>query len=174
MTRLIVVHDDITTLEVDAVVNAANPGLLGGGGVDGAVHRAAGRKLLEACRRLGGCDHGDAKITPGFDLPARHVIHAVGPIWRGGVENEDHLLELCYRRSLELAAGNELRSIAFPCISTGAYGFPKRRAAEIAVTEVTSFIDVHPLVLERVVFCCFDQAMAALYRQLLPLVAGGK
>lgn len=172
MTRLLVVQGDITTLDVEVVVNAANPGLLGGGGVDAAIHRKAGPELLEACRRLGGCDHGDAKITPGFGLPARYVIHAVGPIWRGGRENEEHLLELCYRRSLELAAGNELGSIAFPCLSTGAYGFPKRRAAEIAVAQVTSFVDAHPLLLAEVVFCCFDEPMAAIYRELLPVEAG--
>jgi len=173
MTTLLVVQGDITTLEVDAVVNAANPGLLGGGGVDAAIHRAAGPQLLEACRGLGGCEHGDAKITPAFALPARHVIHAVGPIWRGGRENEDHLLARAYRRSLELAAGNELRSIAFPCLSTGAYGFPRRRATEIAIREVTSFVEAHPMLLDEVVFCCFEESLAELYRQLLPVEAGG-
>ena len=128
-------------MEVDVIVNAANQSLLGGGGVDGAIHRAAGPALLEACRALGGCATGQAKITPGFELPARRVIHAVGPVWRGGTEGEDELLASCYRVSLALAAGENLRSIAFPCISTGIYGFPLERATRIALREISDHLD---------------------------------
>lgn len=131
--RIRVVHADITTLEVDAIVNAANASLLGGGGVDGAIHRAAGPRLLEACRALGGCEPGHAKVTPGFGLPARIVVHAVGPVWRGGEAGEAELLEACYRVSMALAEEHGCASVAFPAISTGAYGFPSRRAAAIAV-----------------------------------------
>ncbi|WP_102109025.1 O-acetyl-ADP-ribose deacetylase [Oceaniglobus roseus] len=136
--RIEVIEGDITRLEVDAVVNAANRSLLGGGGVDGAIHRAAGPRLLDACRALGGCETGEAKLTPGFDLPARFVIHAVGPVWRGGAEGEADLLAACYRNALALAAEAECRTIAFPAISTGVYGYPADEAARIAVGVLTA------------------------------------
>jgi O-acetyl-ADP-ribose deacetylase (regulator of RNase III) len=153
-----VVTADITTLRVDAIVNAANSSLLGGGGVDGAIHRAAGPELLEACRALGGCATGGAKITPGFRLPARWVIHAVGPVFRGGGAGEAELLAGCYRRSLELAREAGAKSIAFPAISTGVYGYPKREAAEVAVAACASADDLD------VVFCGFDPETTALHQ----------
>ena len=147
---------DITTLDVDAIVNAANRALLGGGGVDGAIHRAAGPELLEECRTLGGCDTGSAKITRGYKLKARHVIHAVGPVWHGGKSDEDALLASCYRTALDLAAAHEFGSIAFPAISTGVYRFPPDRAARIAVGTVASELSGDPRGIEHVVFCCFS------------------
>jgi O-acetyl-ADP-ribose deacetylase (regulator of RNase III) len=153
--RVEIIQGDITTLAVDAIVNAANGSLLGGGGVDGAIHRAAGPRLLEACRTLGGARPGDAKITPGFDLPARHVIHAVGPIWQGGAAGEDETLASAYRRSLELAAEAGLATIAFPSISTGVYGFPKERAARIAQATIRAWLEVTELP-RRVILCVFS------------------
>ena len=161
--RMVVVVGDITKLAVDAIVNAANRSLLGGGGVDGAIHRAAGPGLLDECRTLGGCDTGDAKITGGYYLPADHVIHVVGPIWSGGDADEDRLLARCYRRSLEVAAENELGTIAFPAISTGVYGFPVERAAHIAVRTVASFLGASPSIVE-VIFCCFSEESAEAHR----------
>lgn len=160
------VRGDITKLRVDAIVNAANRTLLGGGGVDGAIHRAAGPLLQDACRKLNGCETGDAKITRGFLLPARYVIHAVGPVWSGGGNREAQLLERCYRRSLQLAASHQLKSIAFPNISTGVYGFPKPMAAEIAIGTVESFME-HPGTLEEVTFVVFDEENWSLYQHAL-------
>jgi O-acetyl-ADP-ribose deacetylase (regulator of RNase III) len=154
---------DITTLDVDVIVNAANSSLLGGGGVDGAIHRAAGPELLAACRLLGGCATGDAKTTPGFRLPARHVVHTVGPVWHGGDRGEPELLASCYRRSLEEADAVGARSIAFPAISTGVYGYPADRAAEIAVRTVREASTS----VERVVLVAFDESTAARYEALL-------
>jgi O-acetyl-ADP-ribose deacetylase (regulator of RNase III) len=156
---------DITTLAVDAIVNAANSSLLGGGGVDGAIHRAAGPELLEACRPLGGCAPGDAKATPGFRLPARWVIHAVGPIYRGGRAGEPELLASCYRRSLEVAAELGATSVAFPAISTGVYGYPADEAAAIAVEQVTG--ERPSSSVERIVLVAFDAATLARYERLL-------
>jgi O-acetyl-ADP-ribose deacetylase (regulator of RNase III) len=152
---------DITQLDADAIVNAANKSLLGGGGVDGAIHRAAGKELLAECETLGGCETGDAKITRGYNLPARHVIHAVGPRWSGGHRDEDAKLASCYRRSLEIAAEHQLKSIAFPAISTGIYGFPPERAAPLVVKTVHDALAEFPL--ERVIFCCFSEASADLH-----------
>jgi O-acetyl-ADP-ribose deacetylase (regulator of RNase III) len=161
---------DITTLELDAIVNAANSGLSGGGGVDGAIHRAAGPELAPAARAAGPCPTGHAVMTPGFGLPARHVIHAVGPVWHGGSEGEDELLASCYARSLELAGGAGLTSIAFPAISTGIFGFPKERAARIAFETVSREAPRHAS-LERVVFCSYSEQDAAIYRGLITTIA---
>jgi O-acetyl-ADP-ribose deacetylase (regulator of RNase III) len=154
-TRLEICIADITTLDVDAIVNAANRTLLGGGGVDGAIHRAAGPELLAECRALGGCETGSAKMTRGFRLKAKHVIHAVGPVWGGGQKGEEELLASCYRTALALAAGRSLSSIAFPAISTGVYRFPPEHAARIAVGTVAAEIAHEPRGITRVVFCCF-------------------
>lgn len=162
---------DITRLAVDAIVNAAKPSLLGGGGVDGAIHRAAGPGLLAECRTLGGCETGQAKITGGHALPARHVIHTVGPVWRGGGHGEDELLASCYRTSLVLLRGHGLRSIAFPAISTGAYGFPMERATRIAVDTVRAVLAGEPDI-DRVVFCCFSARDREIYERLVHASAG--
>ena len=156
-----IVVADITTLAVDAVVNAANSRLAGGGGVDGAIHRAAGPELNAACRALGGCETGSAKITPGFQLPAKYIIHAVGPVWSGGGKNEEALLASCYATALRLAREHKLTSLAYSAISTGIYGFPADRAAEIALCTVVSELSADPGSLERVVFCCFSRESAA-------------
>jgi O-acetyl-ADP-ribose deacetylase (regulator of RNase III) len=166
MERIEVVEGDITTLEVDAIVNAANESLLGGGGVDGAIHRAAGPGLLAECRTLGGCATGDAKITRGYNLPARWVIHTVGPVWEGGGHGEDELLASCYQRSLALAQQRPIKTIAFPAISTGAYGFPMDRAARIAVREVRRYLAEHDN-LDRVIFVCFGRATHEAYVKAL-------
>ncbi len=164
--RLEAIQGDITTLEVDAIVNAANSSLLGGGGVDGAIHRAAGPQLLAECRTLGGCPTGEAKITKGYKLPAGHVIHTVGPVWHGGNRNEDGLLADCYRNSLRLAAENGCGTVAFPAISTGVYRFPRDRACTIAVRTVREFIEQDDAI-EMVIFCCFDAQTYALYEREL-------
>ncbi len=164
--KLTAIRADITTLRVDAIVNAANSSLLGGGGVDGAIHRAAGPELLEACRALGGCTTGDAKITPAFRLPARYVIHTVGPVWHGGQAGEADKLASCYRRSLELAQANGVKTIAFPAISTGVYGFPFEAATRIAVEAVSRYLSEHGNETD-VTFCCFSDRDLAVYRQVL-------
>jgi len=158
-----IITADITTLDVDAIVNAANSSLLGGGGVDGAIHRAAGPLLQQFCRTLKGCRTGEAKISPGFKLLARRVIHTVGPVWKGGDNYEAALLQACYRNSCEIALENGVRSIAFPAISTGVFGFPKRQATEIALAAMLEYADRF----ERIIACCYSEADAELYRQVL-------
>ncbi|WP_337866209.1 O-acetyl-ADP-ribose deacetylase [Ignavibacterium sp.] len=160
---------DITKLKVDAIVNAANTSLLGGGGVDGAIHRAAGPELLEFNRKLGGCRTGEAKLSPGFKLPAKFIIHTVGPVWQGGANNEDELLANCYRNSLKLAVENQIKTIAFPAISTGVYSFPLERATKIAVTEVKKFLEKNDSI-EKVIFVCFDDRTYGTYEKVLNLV----
>ena len=164
--RIEIAEGDITTFEVDAIVNAANTTLLGGGGVDGAIHRAAGPDLYEECRTLGGCPTGEARITRGYDLAAKHVIHIVGPVWNGGTHGEDELLASCYRNSLSLAVQNRIKTIAFPAISTGVYRFPPDRAARIAVREVRSFLRANPSI-EKVIFVCFGSYAREAYEQAL-------
>ena len=165
-SNLRAIKADITTLQVDVIVNAANSKLLGGGGVDGAIHRAAGPELLEACRALGGCSAGNAKLTKGFLLPAKHVVHAVGPVWQGGKQNEPELLASCYRRALELATVVGAKTIALPCISTGVYSYPVNQAARIAVAQVRAYASENDE-LEEVIFCCFSDKDLAAYEALL-------
>lgn len=168
MDRVEIIKGDITKLDVDAIVNAANTSLLGGGGVDGAIHRVAGRELLEECRTLGGCMTGDAKITKGYNLPARYVIHTVGPIWHGGDRNEEKLLKNCYRRSIELAVENNLKSMAFPAISTGVYGYPPEKAAKVVsdvLCETLNKYDKNRV--EKIILVCFDDLTYNLYKMYI-------
>ncbi|WP_438012133.1 O-acetyl-ADP-ribose deacetylase [Psychrobacter raelei] len=169
---LTLIQADITTLKVDAIVNAANSSLLGGGGVDGAIHRAAGPELVAYCRTLNGCPTGEAKISPGFKLPAQYVIHTVGPVWHGGNQGEPELLASCYRNSIQLAVDNDITSIAFPAISTGVYGYPIEQATDIAINSVIDSIQqasVSQLLITEVIYCCFSAADAAVYKQQLNL-----
>ncbi|MCH9028733.1 MAG: O-acetyl-ADP-ribose deacetylase [Bacteroidetes bacterium] len=167
MVKKVEIHKgDITKLKVDAIVNAANTTLLGGGGVDGAIHRAAGKELLEECKKLNGCKTGEAKITKGYNLSAKYVIHTVGPVWNGGKHNEDELLASCYRNSLKLAVENGIKSIAFPAISTGVYRFPLERAAKIAIDEVTKFLNEN-IEIEKVIFVAFDEQTYNYYMETL-------
>ncbi|NOZ48209.1 MAG: O-acetyl-ADP-ribose deacetylase [Chlorobi bacterium] len=165
MNRIKIIQGDITKLEVDAIVNAANKTLLGGGGVDGAIHRAAGRNLVEECKNLNGCNTGGAKITKGYNLPAKYVIHTVGPVWHGGINNEEKLLESCYTESLKLAVNNDIRTIAFPNISTGVYGFPKSKAAFIAKQAVEDFLAEYRKI-KQITFCIFDEENLMIYKDL--------
>ncbi len=164
MLKVEVIKEDITTLNVDAIVNAANKSLLGGGGVDGAIHRAAGSQLLEECKTLGGAETGEAKITKGYNLPAKYVIHTVGPVWNGGKYNEDNLLKSCYKNSLKLAVENGIESIAFPSISTGIYGFPFEKACLIAMQTIKEFIEVSEQ-LEKIIFCTFSENDYSIYKK---------
>ncbi|MFA9390053.1 MAG: O-acetyl-ADP-ribose deacetylase [Prolixibacteraceae bacterium] len=166
MKRIELIRGDITRLEVDAIVNAANNSLLGGGGVDGAIHRSAGHELLDECRTLNGCKTGDAKITKGYNLPSKYVIHTVGPVWQDGLHNEAELLKMCYHRCLELAVEQGIKSIAFPNISTGVYRFPKERAAQIAIETVNDFMTTH-FQIEELIFCAFDNENYTIYKSML-------
>ncbi|HID96805.1 MAG TPA: O-acetyl-ADP-ribose deacetylase [Thermodesulfobacteriaceae bacterium] len=170
--RIEVIETDITRLKIDAIVNAANRSLLGGGGVDGAIHRAAGPELLEECRKLCGCNTGEAKITRGYRLPARYVIHTVGPVWRGGVRNEEKLLADCYRNSMKLVKKYRLKSVAFPAISTGAYGFPSDKAAEIAVRTILEEVDIADMV-QLVIFCCCNSECRKYHEKVLEKLRNG-
>ena len=172
ISRLSIVEGDITRLQVDAIVNTANASLLGGGGVDGAIHRAAGPGLLAECRRLGGCPTGEARLTGGYSLTARHVIHAVGPVYKDGQSGEPELLRSCYRESLRLASEAGLGSVAFPCISAGVYGYPKPAACREAITAVTEWLSMHELP-RSIVFCCYGSGDAELYRNALDAFIGG-
>ena len=167
MTRLRALQANIVTLSVDAIVNAANSSLLGGGGVDGAIHRAAGPQLLEECRRLGGCKVGEAKLTKGYKLPARFIIHTVGPVWRGGENGEPELLASCYRKSVAIAEKHEMKSIAFPSISTGVYGYPIELAARVAVETACDVVRKSSMI-EEIIFCCFSPSDLDVYKSLLP------
>jgi O-acetyl-ADP-ribose deacetylase (regulator of RNase III) len=166
-TKWEILTGDITALDVDAIVNAANSSLLGGGGVDGAIHRAAGPDLVHECRLLGGCRTGQAKITKGYRLKARHVIHTVGPVWRGGGNGEPDLLASCYRESLRLAERHRLRSIVFPAISTGIFGYPPAEAAEVATRTVAAYLDIRPHAFDRIAFICFSAEATAIFRAAL-------
>jgi len=166
MNKIEISKGDITKLKVDAIVNAANTSLLGGGGVDGAIHRVAGPELLEFNKELGGCETGKAKLSPGFNLPAKFIIHTVGPVWNGGKNNEDELLSNCYRNSLKLAVENDVKTIAFPAISTGVYHFPLERAAKIAINEVKKFLEKNNSI-GKVIFVCFDETNFMLYSESL-------
>ena len=171
--KLEAIQADIVALRVDAIVNAANTSLLGGGGVDGAIHRAAGPELLAECRTLGGCRTGDAKITRGYRLPARHVFHTVGPVWNGGKHKEPELLASCYRTTLALAHTHQLKTVAFPAISCGVYGYPLKQAVTIAVRETSGFLDAHPE-FEKIIFACFDRATLDVYAAALASLKSGK
>jgi O-acetyl-ADP-ribose deacetylase len=166
MKRIELKQGDITKLEVDAIVNAANNSLLGGGGVDGAIHRAAGKGLLEECKKIGGCPTGEARLTSGYDLPAKYVIHTVGPVWKNGIKGEEKYLANCYRNSLQMALDNNIKSIAFPNISTGVYGFPKEFAASIALREVSSFLSKTKKI-KKVIFVAFDEENYNIYKNKL-------
>ena len=167
MVKKVEIHKgDITKLNVDAIVNAANTTLLGGGGVDGAIHRAAGKELLDECKKLGGCKTGEAKLTSGYNLPAKYIIHTVGPVWNGGKNNEDELLANCYRNSLKLAVDNGIKSIAFPAISTGVYKFPLERAVKIAIDEVTKFLNDNDEI-KKIIFVAFDNTTYNCYDEIL-------
>ena len=167
--KIEVIEDDITRQKVDAIVNAANEALIGGGGVDGAIHDAAGPELQEECSKIGGCPTGEARLTKGYNLPAKYIIHTVGPVWRGGTHGEDELLASCYRHSMSLALREKIRTIAFPAISTGVYHFPLDRAATIAANEVHRFLETYPE-FDRVIFCCFGQEATRAYKQAVDRV----